>query len=83
MTRQALGARGGRTGVPQRGAGGTGRAPVTSEERDKRGTPKKKEKQNTKTGQTEGTGPSGTRGKQGAKKGTNVHSVSCRETPCR
>ena len=76
------GARGGETGVAQRGAGGTRRARVSSEERDKRSTKKKKE-QNSKAGHTEGTGPRGRRGKQAANKGTKVHFVSRRGTPCR
>ena len=84
MTRQGSGAWSGETGVAQRGAGGTRRARVSSEERDKRGAPrKKKEGQNTKAGQKEGTGPRGRREKQGANKGAKVHFVSRRETPCR
>ena len=83
MTWQGVGTGGGETGVAQRRAGGTRRARVSSEERDKRGTQKKKENQNTKAGQTEATGPRGRRGKQGANKGTKVHFVSRRETPCR
>ena len=38
MTSQGVGAQGGETGVAQRGAGGTRRAQVSSEERDKRST---------------------------------------------
>ena len=42
MTRQGVGARGGETGIAQRGAGSTRRARVSSKERDTRGTQKKK-----------------------------------------
>ena len=41
MTWQGVGARGGETGVAQRGAGSTRRARVSSEDGDKRGTQKK------------------------------------------
>ena len=40
MGRQGLRARGGGAGVGQRGAGGTSRARVSSDERDKRGNQK-------------------------------------------
>ena len=42
MTWQGVGTRGGETGVAQRGAGGTRRARVCSEKRDRRGTQKKR-----------------------------------------
>ena len=47
MTWQGVGARGGGTGVAQRGAGGTRRARVSSQERDKRSTQRKKKKNKT------------------------------------
>ena len=46
MAWQGGGAQGGETGVAERGAAGTHRARVSSEERDKRSTQKKKEEQN-------------------------------------
>ena len=83
------GAQGGETGVARRRARGTRRARLSSEERDQGGTRKKKKqkrkkvRQGTKEGQTEGLGPRGRRGKQGANKGAKVHIVSLRKTPCR
>ena len=50
------------------------------------GHPKKNEikvRQGTKQGQTEGVGPRGRRGKQGANKGAKVQIVSLRKKPCR
>ena len=42
-----------------------------------------KVRQGTKEGQTEGVGPRGRRGMQGANKGSKVHIVSHRKTSCR
>ena len=83
MTRQGVRARGGSTGVAQRGAGRTRRALMSSDARNKRGNPSNKKNQNTKAGEPEETGPRGRRGKQGANEGTKVHFVSRKETPCR
>ena len=68
------------------GAGGGGNRGPARVQRS-RGAPKKnneiKFRQGTKDGQTEGVGPRGRRGMQGANKGAKVHIVSHRETPCR
>ena len=80
------GKRGGERGVAWRRAGNTRRARVSSDQRDWRGTRKKKEikvRQGTKKGQTEGVGPRGRRGMQGANKSAKVHIVSHRKSPCR
>ena len=93
-SRRMVGETGVRGGTGQRDRGGTekirGHTQCAREQRRARpgGHPKKKQKrkkdrQGTKEGQTEGVGPRGRRGKQGANKGAKVHIVSLRKTPCR
>ena len=68
MTRQGLKARGCETGVAQEGAGGTHRALMSSDERDRRGNSRRKRKKNTKAREPEGTGPPGGGGSRGPTK---------------
>ena len=74
MTWQGVGARGGETGVAQRGAGGTRRARVSSEERHKRSTQKRKRRTKHQSRTNRGDRAAGEEGEAGGQqrhKGTH------------
>ena len=73
MARQGVRAVGGEAGVAHRGAGGTGRARVSSDERDKRGN-----KKNKKAGEPEGQGRAGG-GESGGPRRAQRYTSSCAE----